>query len=386
MAQDTGRIVQWLKKHGEAVTQGEPLLEIETDKSVVEIEAPASGVLSIVVPASDDDVPVASVIGYIGTPEELTEAKPPADEAPPAVEAAPASEAIPAASPGQEAVQEAPRLQPERTDRVPMSPRARRLARERGLDPRTIAAASQGPLHAADVERAVPPAVPEEGEFRRYTTIQEITARRTTESWQNAPHFYLMRDVDVTAFKEWLQVVRDRFASATLTDLLIRVSAAALKEFPDLNASPEGKGVRRHAHVNVGIAVAMDQGLVVPVLKAAELKSLGEIVKERAALVERARQGRVDPADLTGGTFTISNLGMFQVDRFLPVLNAPQALLLAVGAIEDRPVVREGSVTIRPMMSLTLACDHRVTDGAGAARFLARLAQMIEQPVTLIDL
>jgi pyruvate dehydrogenase E2 component (dihydrolipoamide acetyltransferase) len=167
---------------------------------------------------------------------------------------------------------------------------------------------------------------------------------------------------------------------------LIRVVASALKEFPELNASPEAKGIRRHPHVNVGIAVAMDQGLVVPVLKAAEAKTVGEIVRERARLVERARQGRVDSEDLSGGTFTISNLGMFQVDRFLPVLNTSQALLLAVGAIAERPVVREGTVTIRPMMSLTLACDHRVTDGAGAAQFFARLAQMIEQPVTLIDL
>jgi pyruvate dehydrogenase E2 component (dihydrolipoamide acetyltransferase) len=394
MAQETGRIVRWLKNDGDEVRAGEPLVEVETDKSVVELEAPASGRLTILVPGSDDPVPIGHVIGRIGADGEVTAASPPArPAATPAATAAAAPSGRPAAT---TAVVERPVPGgPGAPGRVPMSPKARRLARELGVDPERLrAAAAKGPLRAEDVLRlaaASPPPTPstvvpaENGSLRRYTGVEEAMASRTSQSWRQAPHFYLVRQVDATGLEAWLAAVRRSRPETTFTDLLILAAARVLRRHPHLNAAPAAGGIRVYERVNVGLAVSTERGLVVPVLRAADRMSLGEVTASRRALVEKARSGRLAPQDVSDGTFTISNLGMFGVDQFMPVLNLDQALLMAVGRIVRQPVADGERVVVRPVLTLTLACDHRVTDGASAARFLDDLALALEQPAVLVE-
>lgn len=380
MAQETGRIVRWLKASGDSVREGEPLLQIETDKSVVELEAPADGLLHIVKDEADDAVPIGEVVGVIaGEGEEI--APPPAADAsnlpspPPAV----AAEAMMAAA-GDETDASAARL------RVPMSPKARRLAQENGLDVAAFGAGGQ-PLHAADVLASAGAAATTAqggGQLRNWNGIWETMASRTAKSWRQAPHFYLVREVDASQLKVWLQSVRRDLPSATVTDLLIRVVAHALAHHPRLNASPAEGGSYVHHEINIGIAVATDRGLLVPVVRAADRLGLPDIVQARTDILARSREGRATPQDLSGGTFTISNLGMYGVDQFMPVLNLDEALLLAVGRMHEKVVVDEGRIVARPIMALTLACDHRVADGASAAAFFQEVVTTLEQPVSLI--
>ncbi len=386
MAQESGRIVRWLKDSGDSVRQGEPLLQIETDKSVVELEAPADGLLRIVLDATDEAVPIGDIIGWIGAQ---------AEEAPQAAHGA-RGDGVPA-SPGLESpenlgaepmppAEELRAPAPGRPDRVPMSPKARRLARENGVDIAALAA-GDGPLHAQDVARVASTATApasDVGHLQRWNGIGEAMATRTAMSWRQAPHFYLMRDIDATALGAWLAAVRRDLPDATLTDLLIRVTAHALRRYPGLNASPADGGSFVHEAVNIGIAVATERGLVVPVVHEADKLGLPAIVLERLAVLSRAREGRPTPSDLRGGTFTISNLGMYGIDQFLPVLNLDEALLLAVGRMHEKVVVDRGKIVARPTMALTLACDHRVVDGASAAEFLREVVTILEQPVTLI--
>ena len=381
MAQETGRIVRWLKASGDGVRQGEPLLQIETDKSVVELEAPADGLLRIVLPEGDDAVPIGVVVGVIALAgEEIAEPAAAATAEPPAAAGSPVSSApAPSARAGEV---------PSARLRVPMSPKARRLARESGVDQAALAAGGE-PLHAADVLAAAAAApgnvaAPEAGQLQRWTGIWETMASRTARSWRQAPHFYLMREVDGSALRVWLQAARRDLPGATVTDLLIRVTAHALRHHPRLNASPAEGGSYLHEAINIGIAVATQRGLLVPVVHAADKLGLPAIVEARTAVLSRARDGRATPQDLSGGTFTISNLGMYGVDQFMPVLNLDEALLLAVGRIREKVVVDEGRIVARPIMALTLACDHRVVDGASAAEFFQEVVTTLEQPVSLI--
>jgi len=387
MAQETGRIVQWLKAGGESVRQGEPLLEIETDKSVMQLDAPAGGVLRIVRDVDDEGVPIGEVIGWIVAegeePPELTAGRAQGAAPQAAAAAAVAVDAAAAQAPGPTGAAEGPaagRAGP------PMSPKARRLARERGVDVRALAQGGE-PLHAADILRAgaQAPAAPAGGRLRRWNGVGEAMASRTARSWRQAPHFYLMREVDAGGLTAWLAAVRRRLPDATLTDLLVTVVARALARFPHLNASPAEGGALEHDEINIGLAVATERGLLVPVIHAADKLGLPAVVEERRALLARTRDGRATPGDLGGSTFTISNLGMFGVDQFIPVLNLDEALLLAVGRIREKVVVDDGRIVARPIMALTLACDHRVVDGAAAAEFLREVAAILEQPVALLD-
>jgi pyruvate dehydrogenase E2 component (dihydrolipoamide acetyltransferase) len=384
MAQETGRIVRWLKAEGEEVQAGEPLLEVETDKSVVELEAPATGALRILVASSEEAVPVGKVVGWIAAPGEVLP------------EAASPSVSASAARPAPSVVQPSAPSPTPRRGRPLLSPAARRVARELGLDLSELPEGSR-PLHVADVRRlaeakAKAPASAEplvaaatdEGAFSRYTGVQEVMAQRTAQSWRQAPHFYLMRQVRAQGLEGWLYAARRHEEETTFTDLLIVACARVLAEFPELNATAVPGGVRRHEGVHVGIAVATERGLVVPVVHDAARRTLRSVTEERRALVARARQGQLSPEDVRGGTFTISNLGMFGVDRFLPVLNLDQALLLAVGRIRREPVAEGDAVVVRSVVDLTLACDHRVADGAAAARFLEHLAAALEDPTLLI--
>lgn len=369
MAQETGKVLQWLKREGDAVTKGEPLLEIETDKATVELEAPASGILRHVTAPAGETVPVGQAIAQILAPGESPQDAPSTT--------AGASSASPGGS-----------------RRIAASPKARRLARERGVDlaalvgPGSAGTGPGGAVLAADVIAAqgggkpAPAAAP----ATTLSTTWRLMAERTTQAWTTVPHFFLLRDVDAGRLVAYREELRKRFnVDVTYSDLLVKLVAAALREHPRLNARWEGGTVVPNDEINIGLAVANDEGLVVPVLHGADRLSLIEIAERRAGIVGRARAVKLRPEDIRGGTFTISNLGMYAVDAFTAIINAPQAAILAVGRIVQRVVPVDGRPAVRPMLMLSLSCDHRVVDGARAARFLERLAALIEEPSGFLD-
>jgi pyruvate dehydrogenase E2 component (dihydrolipoamide acetyltransferase) len=371
MAQDTGTVLRWLRGEGETVTRGEPLLEVETDKATVEIESPADGTLAGVRAAAGDQVPVGQVVAVVVADGDAV----PESEAPPA----------PAELPSQ--------------GRRLASPKARRMAAELGIDIADVKGSGPGgAVLAADIAGAgrpgpqpaavePPPAVEPPAPAVPTGSVWRIMAERTTQSWQGVPHFFLHRQVDAGRLLSWraAAVARPGGGRTSHTDLLIRVAAEALRRHPRINATWRDGVVGLEAHVGIGIAVATEDGLVVPVLRGAEALGLAGITQRRMELVERARSARLTPDDLTGGTFTISNLGMYGVDSFDAILNAPQAAILAVGRIADRVVPAAGVPAVRPMLELSLSCDHRVIDGARGAEFLGTLAGLIEEPAGLIS-
>ena len=382
MAQENGKLLSWRKKEGEAVAKGEPLLEIETDKAVVEIESPADGILAGVKAQEGDVIPVGQTIAWIVLPGE----KPPAETQPSASgrrmdTKASAPPSAPAAKISSEPASSAARI----------SPKARRLAREHGIDLSGVrGTGSDGEILAEDVLALVaspgsakePPA---SGALEAMSSIARLMAERTTQSWTSVPHFFVVREADAGALTE----AREKLGSAiektqgvrvTHTDVLVSLAARVLVKHPRLNASWTGDGIRLNPEVNVGIAMAVNDGVVAAVIPGAQAKNLGDIAALRHDLTERARAGRLRPADIAGATFTISNLGMYKVDAFSAIINPPQAAILAVGRITDRVVPVEGKPGIRPMMTMTLSSDHRVVDGARAASFLNDLADAIQDP------
>ena len=363
LAQETGRVLRWLKAEGDDVIKGEPLMEIETDKVTVDVEAPADGVLAGVGAAEGDEVPVGTTVAFLLAPgEALPEAVP--APAPPTSPAPPAPEPPPHLGRGAGGGP--------RGGRSLASPKPRRIAAERGIDLDTIAGSGpDGAIVAEDLDAGA-----------ALGPIWRRMAERTTRSWQSTPHFFLVREIDASA----LLAARERARAEggteppTVTDLLVKVVAAALERHPRVN------GVWRDGHVvpsdevNIGIAVAVDDGLVVPVVHGAGRLGLPEVAARRAELVAAAREGRLRPDDVTGGTFTISNLGMYGVDAFLAIVNGPQAAILAVGRIADRVVAVAGQPAVRPTMTVTGSFDHRVVDGARGAEFLDALATLAERP------
>jgi pyruvate dehydrogenase E2 component (dihydrolipoamide acetyltransferase) len=378
MAQETGKLISWLKKEGEAVAKGEPLLEIETDKAVMEIESPGDGVLAGVKIQAGTEVPVGRTIAWIVGPGEV----PPADEVAAtsgrkttAVEPSYASR-TPAAASTQPSLQS-----------VRISPKARRLAAERGVNLDELRGSGPGGeilasdiLVAAESKTAAP-----SSEVDRCSAISRLMAERTAQSWTTVPHFFVVREVDAGALNEVRQelgsgIEQSREVKLTHSDLLVALVARVLQKHPRMNASWTGAGVRTNAEINIGLAMAVDDGVVAPVIRNANKVELGEIAVQRRDLTERARSGKLRPADLASGTFTISNLGMFGVDAFTAIIIPPQAAILAIGRIADRVVPVNGHPGIRPMMNLTLSSDHRAVDGARAAEFLRDLAGAIENP------
>ena len=367
LAQDTGKVLKWLKGEGEAVAKGEPLMEIETDKVTVEIEAPASGFLAGVRAAAGDVVPVGQVVGVILAPGESL----PATESVPPVSASPALAGSSPAHTGS-----AP-PSPTSIGRLPSSPKARRLAQELGVDiTKVVGTGPGGEVTAADVMAAKAT-----GTAAPLSTIWRVMAQRLTQSWTTAPHFYLQRDVasgELARIRR--QLHEQRRIDLTYTDMIIAASARVLRDHPRLNARWENGTIVSGQEINIGIAVAVDDGLVVPVLQRVDECSISEIAARRHDLVTRAQAGQLRPDDIRGGTFTITNLGMYGVDAFHPILNPPQAAILGVGRVVDRVVAEGGHPAVRPTMTLVLACDHRVADGARAAQFLDDLANLLEEP------
>ena len=381
---ESGTIVQWLKSEGDEVAKGEPLYEVDTEKVTQEVEAEVAGVLlRIAVP--EGEVAVGQTIAFIGEhgetpPKEAAEPEPKPEK----------EEHVPA--PAREAPVPVVSVVATQADgRVKASPLARRIARERGIDLHALAGTGpEGRIVAEDVERAAatskpaaPPLAPRPGEVESIplTSVRRTIARRLTEAWQ-VPVFQLQVSADMARADDLLAERKelDPDTRVTVTDLLTRICAQALVRHADVNVQFTEEALLRLPNANVGLAVAAPQGLVVPVVKGAERLSLGEIAVARADLVERARAGKLRSEDLDGGTFTISNLGMFGVERFVAVLNPPQAAILAVGATEERAVVRDGQVVVRPTMTMTLTVDHRAVDGAPAAEFLRTVKRLLEEP------
>jgi pyruvate dehydrogenase E2 component (dihydrolipoamide acetyltransferase) len=365
MAQETGTVVQWKKHAGDQVVKGEPLLEVETDKAVVEVESPASGTLSSISAEAGVEVPIGTVIALILAPHEGSVTSPPAGEAGPARRAD--ADGGELTSPLAGEVGSARRAQPGGGARLaPASPKARRLAEESGLDLAAVAGSGPG---GAVVSADIPEAA-EESDLEIGRTWR-IMAERTATAW-TAPHFYLTREVMAEA------LLAGKREKVTVTDMLIKLSALTLKRHPHLCSHwREGRLVKAD-RISIGVAVASEDGLTVPVLQDADRKSLQEISAWREGAVERARSHRLHPEDLEGGVFTISNLGMHGVDAFTAIINAGQASILSVGRIAERPVARNGKVEVAQTMILTLGCDHRAVDGARGALFLQDLVAALE--------
>ena len=415
MAQETGKLVSWKKQEGEQVRKGEMLLEVETDKAVVEIEAAGDGVLAGVTAKEGDVVPVGQTIAWLLK----------AGEALPTKGGAPAQsgrkmDTAPAAAP---AAATQPAVEPASAAGARISPKARRLAREHGVDIATlrgsgpggeiladdILKAAAGPAKAGHDAAGAPAPSPSGvvSGFRRtapspsgvvsgfsrtdstdaavVSSIGRIMAERTTQSWTTVPHFFVARDVDATA----LNATRERLVplietshgvKLTVTDLLVAGVARALRQHPRVNGSWTNNTIALNAEVNVALAMAVENAVVTAVIRGADRMGLGAIAKQRRELAERARAGKLQPADITGATFTISNLGMFGVDAFTAIIVPPQAGILAVGAISDRVVAVDGMIGVRPMMTLTLSSDHRLVDGARAAQFLHDVVVALTQP------
>ena len=396
---ESGTIVRWLKAEGDSVEKGEVLYELDTDKVTQEVEAEATGVLLKILAGEGEEIEVGKTIAVIGEPgEEVPAAAPePEAEEPAAPEPEadePAARAEPLAAKAEEPPEPASAARSENGGRVKASPLARRIARERGIDLATLRGTGpEGRIVAEDVERAEKTAAPGavaaapvptgEVEVVPLTGMRKAIARRMTEAWA-APVFQITMTAEMTAairLREGLVArMAEGDAKPTYSDILTKVCAVALRRHPAVNALFAGDEIHLIPTANVGIAVAVPNGLVVPVLRSCETKTIPQLANERAELVGRTRSGGLRQDDLEGGTFTISNLGMYGVERFVAVLNPPQAAILAVGAIEERAVVRDGEVVARPVLELTLTCDHRTVDGATASDFLRTVKQFLEEP------
>ncbi|HLW60248.1 MAG TPA: dihydrolipoamide acetyltransferase family protein [bacterium] len=409
LTQEEGTVVRWLKPEGSQVRKGEPLFEVMTDKATLEVEAPASGMLLRVFVAEGGTVPVATPIAVIGEPGEAV-------AAPPSPVAAPGGVRIPTGAAGslgttRAAEAGAPPLHPEGGGRAKISPRARALAEAHGVDARALvgtgpggriierdvqtAVAARSAAPTAEAIRPTPPLQPSTlGDAAAPSApaaakMRAIIARRMLESLQTTAQLTLTTEVDMDEAVRLRSEVgqeleRREGVRVTYTDLIVRAAAVALREHPRINALWEGEGVRVLPEIHIGVAVALGEGLVVPVVRHADRATLGQISAAVRDLSERAKASRLRPEEMQGGTFTVTNLGMFDVDAFTPVLNPPEAGILGVGRLHRRPVAVGDRIEVRSLMVLSLTFDHRVIDGAPAAQFLQRVKFILEHPYVLL--
>ena len=431
---ESGTITRWLKSEGDTVEKGEPLYELDTEKVTQEVEADASGVLLKIL-VQEGEVPVGETVAVIGEQgEDVPEAPSGNGGAPATSESEETPDRVQPDEGGSEVGTEKPAEGPEREDerergrqaagddaedeptmikepdsadttvaepqpaerrdggRIKASPLARRLAKEKGIELSSLSGTGpDGRIVAEDVERAAErpswgapaQAAPAEIEVVKLSTMRRTIARRMSEAWQT-PHFQISMSTDMRAAMRVREALvgrmREGEAKPTFSDVLTKACAVALMRHRDMNAHFAGDEVHVFPTANIGIAVAVERGLLVPVIRGCERLSVAEIATARADVVERTRAGKLQQPDLEGGTFTISNLGMYGVERFTAVLNPPQAGILAVGAIEERPVVESGDVVVRPLMEMTLSCDHRSVDGATASEFLGSVKELLEEP------
>jgi pyruvate dehydrogenase E2 component (dihydrolipoamide acetyltransferase) len=421
-SEEEATIVRWNKNEGEAVAKGDVLFEIETDKALLEVESFFEGtLLKIAVPAGTT-VPVQSVVGFIGEPGEplpqippvTAPHEPPAELRPAQAEGPPgAPPATVPAGPPASAPSEAPaslRISPRAArlakeslvdpklirgtgpdgriterdvraylaekgyERISISPAARELAARENIDILSIRTKdSSGRIEVADIERAV------WERPRPMSRMRQVIAARMLQSVTTAPHFFVTVSADVTELEAFRQELKAQGRAYTATDFLLKAAALALREFPEVNSSTDGKQVWRRSSINVGMAVSLDQGLVVPVIFGADELTLEEIHKRATELTGKARAGKLTPEEMSGGTFTISNMGMLDIENFAAIINPGESAILAVSSARKQPVAKEDRMAIRLMMKMTLSSDHRIIDGALAARFINSIRQKLEE-------
>jgi pyruvate dehydrogenase E2 component (dihydrolipoamide acetyltransferase) len=418
---EEGQIARWLKKEGDKVSMGEPLAEIDTDKATMEMQALANGVLRKILVKEGESAPLGQLIGVIAEPDEdissvLNEA--PAKQS---AAAAPQKEAQPASSQREQATPPPPKPEAKPAEaasgngasgRLIVSPLAARMAAEAGLDLRSLQGSGPGGrIIKRDVEAALsrePAAAPAskqptfrviEGKAQQplvagasayrdvpASEIRRTIARRLVTSLGPVPHFFLTSEIEMDRAAEMRRGINslDPDLKISVNDIIIKVTAAALMQHPEVNASFQDKFVRYYEHVDIGVAVAIEDGLITPVVRSADLKSLSQIASEVRELAERARSRKLKPEEYTGATFSVSNLGMFGIDEFTAIINPPEGGILAIGAMTPRPVVRDGEVVVRQIMRVTMSCDHRIIDGATGAKFLQTFKKILENPLYLV--
>jgi pyruvate dehydrogenase E2 component (dihydrolipoamide acetyltransferase) len=420
---EEGQVARWLKKEGDKVSMGEPLAEIDTDKATMEMQALSAGVLRKVLIHEGESAPLGQPIAIIGEPDEdisellknATAAAPVKDSAetpakPPEPDKAPVIESAPVEP------QPAPKAEPPTDGRRPaggrmfVSPIAARMAAETGVDlnsvqgsgpggriiKRDIEAAAKAPKSAAaDGAKLRPLAMPKAQPGAVYgpsayrdepmSEMRRTIARRLVTSLGPVPHFFLTTEIEMDRAADMRQQINTLYpdAKVSINDIIIKVAAVALIQHPQVNASFQDKTVRYYEHADIGVAVATENGLITPVIRAADVKSLIDIAGEVRELAGRARDRKLKPEEYLGATFSISNLGMFGIDEFTAVINPPEAAILAVGAMAEKPVARNGEIEIHKMMRVTMSCDHRVVDGAVGAQFLQTFKQILENPLYL---
>ena len=388
MDMEVGLIGRWIKAEGETVKKGEPFVEIETDKAMVEVEAPRDGTLLKIFCAEGDEAACGTPIAAIGQPGE-------AIPDPQAAVSAPAPSAV-QTQPQQPVVQAEAHTRPV-GERIVATPRARRAAAENNVDLQTVSGTGENGriveqdvldwMNAKGSDAVVAARIPQD-KVVPLTGMRKIIASRMRQSQQEMAQTNTRMDVDMTNMIAFRSQINQRLAKdgikVSYVDLLTAVCAKALVEHPDANASLETDGIHYKNYANIGIAVDSERGLVVPVIKGADILSIPGIAAKSKELIDKARKGSLRPDDMQGGTFTISNLGMFEVDSFTAIVNPPETCILAVGRIAERAVVVNGQIVARPMMNLCLSYDHRILDGAPAARFLQCVKHYLENPVWLL--
>jgi pyruvate dehydrogenase E2 component (dihydrolipoamide acetyltransferase) len=379
MVMKEGLVVLWHVEESDRIEAGKLLLEIESDKVTTEIEAPASGIVRRIIVGAEEIVPCGTVVGIITDTE---------DEEIPGLDAIVAESRSVAITREQweerqalkEASEEAGASEPE--ERVRISPAARKLAREHGIDPSRIEGTGpRGRIVREDVMRVVEGERP--GQSVPITRLRRSIADNMARSARSVARVVHFAEVDMTRAVDYRNENRESFerevdADLSYNALLIKATASAMREDPVLNLSFQDDVIRRHSDINIGLAVALEEGLITVSIKRADEKDLGLVAKESAALIEKARIGRLQVDDVTGNSITISSLGGFEIDSFTPIVNLPEAAILGVGSVVDRPVVKSGKIEVAPIMKLSLSFDHRIVDGAPAARFLQLLKRKLE--------
>ena len=436
---EEGQLSRWLKKEGDKVSMGEPLAEIDTDKATMEMQALGSGVLRKILIQEGESAPLGQLIAIIGEPDEdisaLTAQSGSSQSPKAAAPAAPTKEPN-EPGPGPTAVPEAaaPRIagdasgnasgngsqeaaQPENSSsgRLIVSPLAARMAAESGIDLRSVSGSGPGGrIIKRDVEQLISGSkatatatqaptrhlrAVEASPFQKSATAQasayrdepasemrRTIAKRLVTSLGPVPHFFLTTEIEMDRAAEMRKGINelDPELKISINDIIIKVAAAALMQHPQVNASFQDKVVRYYEHADIGVAVAIEEGLITPIVRAADQKSLSEIAVEVRDLAERARHRKLRPEEYLGASFSVSNLGMFGIDEFTAIINPPEAAILAVGAMSQKPVVRNNELVIRQMMRVTMSCDHRVVDGATGAKFLQTFKKILENPLLLV--
>jgi pyruvate dehydrogenase E2 component (dihydrolipoamide acetyltransferase) len=409
---EEGRIIRWLRKEGDPIETGQALAEVETDKATVEMEAYTNGTIRKLIATEGQFVKVGDLIGIIGSADEDISALVPAGGAAAPIAARPAAAAPPAAAPitRQAPPPAATGAAPAATGRsLKASPLALRMAAEGGLDLHAIhGSGPQGRIIKRDIEAAMAqsPAAPApartalpqrsrtlamqaardeapESQDVELSSVRRTIAKRLVQSKGPVPHFYLTVDVAMDRVWDAYRALRDQKSTISINDIVVKATALALRQHPEINASFGGDHIKTFTRVHIGMAVALDEGLITPVLRDADIKPLEEISEEARTLVERARARKLQPNEYTGATFSISNLGMMGIEEFSAIINPPEAAILAVGAVRQVPVVVDGELTVGWRMKLTLSVDHRVADGAAGARFLQTLRRFLEHPLLM---